>query len=96
MFYWLPVEELIQKNQQGYYNALSTADARADSSGFVEFMLELFVDALKQAGSTNDPLVEVNTLDVVDESKPALGILAGVGRSWPMYSRICPNSTVRF
>ena len=52
VFYWLPVEELIQKNQQGYYDALGTADKLADSAGLVEFMLRLFVDALEEAGST--------------------------------------------
>lgn len=52
VFFWLPVEELIQKNQQGYYDALSAADTQADSSGFVRFMLRLFVEALKEAGDS--------------------------------------------
>ncbi len=53
VFFWLPVEELIQKNQQGYYDVLGSADAQADSSGFVLFMLRLFVEALKEAGDGN-------------------------------------------
>lgn len=51
--FWLPVEELIQKNQQGYYDALSAADTQADSSGFARFMLRLFVEALKEAGDSS-------------------------------------------
>ena len=42
LFFWLPVEELIQARQQEYYDALGTADAQADSAGFVELMLKSF------------------------------------------------------
>lgn len=54
VFFWLPVEELIQENQQGYYDELGAADAQGDSSGFVRFMLRLFVEALREAGDTDD------------------------------------------
>ena len=30
MFFWLPVEELIQSRQKEYYDALGAADAQAD------------------------------------------------------------------
>lgn len=46
LFYWLPVEELIQSRQKGYYDALGAADREADSAGFVEFMLEIIRDSL--------------------------------------------------
>ena len=46
LFFWLPVEELIQARQQEYYDALGTADAQADSAGFVELMLEIIREAL--------------------------------------------------
>lgn len=88
VFYWLPVEELIQKNQQGYYDALGTADVRAESSGFVEFMLGLFVDALEEAGSASEPPVGVNALDVVEASRRAPDILAELGRSWPELAEV--------
>lgn len=47
LFYWLPVEELIKERQQEYYDALGTADAQGESTGFVEFMLRLFEDTLR-------------------------------------------------
>ena len=47
MFYWLPVEELIQSRQQDYHKALAAADAQADSAGFVELMLEIIRDSLQ-------------------------------------------------
>ncbi len=41
IFYYLPVEELIQKRQAEYYKALSNATAMTDSACFVEYMLEV-------------------------------------------------------
>jgi hypothetical protein len=88
VFYWLPVEELIQKNQQGYYDALGTADRRADSSGFVEFMLGLFVDALKEAGFASEPPAGVSASEDTKASKHAPDILAELGRSWPELAEV--------
>ena len=48
LFFWLPIEELIQSRQQEYYAALSTADKQSDSAGFVELMLEIIRDSLKE------------------------------------------------
>lgn len=48
LFFWLPIEELIQSRQKEYYNALSVADRQADSTGFVELMLEIIRDSLKE------------------------------------------------
>ena len=48
LFFWLPIEELIQSRQQEYYTALGAADRQADSSGFVELMLEIIRDSLKE------------------------------------------------
>ncbi|MGP1569648.1 MAG: Fic family protein, partial [Eubacteriales bacterium] len=46
LFFWLPIEELIQSGQQEYYDALATADRQADSTAFVELMLEIIRDSL--------------------------------------------------
>ena len=48
LFFWLPIEELIQSRQQEYYNALGVADKQADSAGFVELMLEIIRDSLME------------------------------------------------
>lgn len=48
LFFWLPIEELIQARQKEYYDALGAADAQADSAGFVELMLEIINDSLKE------------------------------------------------
>ncbi|MDO4719412.1 MAG: Fic family protein [Peptostreptococcaceae bacterium] len=48
MFFWLPVEDLIRVRQEQYYEALGVADRQSDSAVFVEFMLEIISDALKE------------------------------------------------
>ena len=52
IFFWLPVEELIQSRQKEYYDALGAADASGDSAGFVELMLEIIRDTLMELSST--------------------------------------------
>lgn len=48
IFYWLPVEELIRSRQQEYYDALGKSDRESDSSAFVELMLEIILDTLRE------------------------------------------------
>ena len=48
MFFWLPIEELIQSRQKEYYDALGIADIKADSSVFVELMMEIIRDSLNE------------------------------------------------
>lgn len=48
LFFWLPIEELIQSRQKEYYAALGLADRQADSAGFVELMLEIIRDSLEE------------------------------------------------
>lgn len=57
MFFWLPVEDLIRVRQEQYYEALGTADRQSDSAVFVEFILEIISDALK----------EMETIDLSDQ-----------------------------
>ncbi len=47
LFFWLPVEELIQARQRDYYDALGKADHAADSVVFVELMLEIICETLR-------------------------------------------------
>lgn len=48
VFYWLPVEELIQLRQKDYYDALAMSDKKVDAAYFVELILELIYEALKE------------------------------------------------
>ena len=48
IFYWLPIEELIRSRQKEYYEALGRSDKAGESSAFVEFMLKVILDTLKE------------------------------------------------
>ena len=47
LFYWLPIETLIRSRQDGYYDALGRSDREGDSSKFVEMMLSVIYDTLR-------------------------------------------------
>lgn len=46
IFAWLPIETMVYENQQRYYQMLSLADSQNDSTGFIEFMLEMILETL--------------------------------------------------
>lgn len=77
LFFWLPVEELIQARQREYYDALGTADVRADSTVFVELMLEIIRDSLREisvVGRSTDQDSDQET----DQDQPQIGRLLSV------------------
>ena len=70
LFFWLPVEELIQSRQKEYYDALAEADKQADSAGFVELMLEIIRDSLKEitvVGRSGDQVTDQVTDQDTDQ-----------------------------
>ena len=48
LFAWLPVETVVYKNQQDYYDALKISGETADSGVFIEFMLNAILQALEE------------------------------------------------
>ena len=54
LFYWLPVEELIRARQREYYDALGRADREADCAAFVELMMEIIRDSLRETETTEE------------------------------------------
>lgn len=47
LFFWIPIEELIRTRQEEYYDALGKSDLEGDSCAFVELMLDIIVQTLK-------------------------------------------------
>ena len=47
VFQYLPVENMVYANQQGYYQAIKLSTSRADSGIFIDFMLEEILLTLK-------------------------------------------------
>jgi Fic family protein len=46
---YLPVETVIKRRQQAYYEQLAAADAQTDCSGFIEFVLTAIEESLEEA-----------------------------------------------
>lgn len=90
IFYWLPIEELIRSRQQEYYDSLGKSDQESDSSTFVELMLEIILDTLRETtvvGNTDEAVKKTNPsvqklLDVLgDEELSAAQIMERLGLS---------------
>lgn len=61
VFAWIPVETLVYENQAEYYKVLQQADKAGDSTQFVEFMLIMIRNALKEISETsNEANVRIN------------------------------------
>ncbi len=76
VFAWIPVESLIKENQSEYYKALSASDTNADSTIFIEFMLELLLRSIEDIISAESRVnvkvnvkVSVNQQKILDEIK---------------------------
>ena len=55
LFFWLPIEELIQARQSDYYDTLGVSDSQGDSTSFVELMLEIIRDSLAELTPQDTP-----------------------------------------
>lgn len=87
IFFWLPIEELIRSRQEEYYQALGKSDELGETSPFVEFMMEVILDTLKETtvvGKTKkaeNPQVQ-KLLEVLDgEELSATEIMERLGLS---------------
>lgn len=50
---WVPVETLVKERQEEYYTVLGIADKNADSTCFIEFMLQALYDMLIQISQSD-------------------------------------------
>ena len=67
IFALLPVETLVHEHQEEYYDVLRRADRAGDSTEFVEFMLRMIRDALREVSEDRNRDVAVNV--VTNEDK---------------------------
>ena len=59
VFQYLPVENMVYSNQQGYYQAINLSTQKADSGIFIDFMLEEILSTLKQPLNSSNVGVSV-------------------------------------
>lgn len=70
LFYYLPVESIIRKKQQTYYEAISKSNLEGSSNVFIEFMLDAIIETM------NETLKQFNidTESLSVQAKKLLGI----------------------
>lgn len=78
LFFWLPVEDLIQSKQAEYYDALGKSDKAADSAVFVELMLEIIRDTLKDTTVVGRS-ADQDSAQVTDQDNTINRLLAVLG-----------------
>ena len=84
LFYSLPIENTIKNNQQAYYDALASADNKADSTTFIEFMLGIILTSINASDPASDPVSDpvAKLLSVMgDDYLSSAQIMAKVGLS---------------
>ena len=86
-FLWIPIETIIHERQNDYYKALNASNTDGESTIFVQFMLELIRDLLKEL-SYNGAMNKKKTLDEKlfdllkeDSNQTAAGLAEMVGVS---------------
>lgn len=68
IFEYLPIESSIKNHQQEYYDALEKSDKSGDSSSFVEFILEMILETLKEFLDSIRP-IKLTPKDRLEKSK---------------------------
>ncbi len=49
----IPIESMVRKHQEEYYNAISASTAKGDSGPFIEFMLSAILEAIEDSSIMN-------------------------------------------
>ncbi|MGT2637596.1 Fic family protein [Streptococcus ratti] len=60
IFEWLPIESVIYKYQQGYYDALTLSNRNNDSTVFIEFMLDAILETLQEYQTADTSSVSID------------------------------------
>lgn len=87
LFYWLPVEELIHSRQKEYYDAIGRSTEETDCAPFVELMLDIILDTLRNTdvvGTTDegpDPYVRMLLNVLKNEEFSSTELMSRLGLS---------------
>ena len=59
IFLNIPLESLIYQNQKSYYDALQASIDRSDSAPFIEFILQMILDAILSSDASAQDTAQV-------------------------------------
>ena len=74
----IPVESLIYQNQKAYYEALQASTDRTDSAPFIEFILQMILDAILSSNDTAQDSDHSTAQDSVQVSDQALRLISAM------------------
>ena len=75
IFFLLPIESLIKDEQERYYQMLEQADQAANSTVFIEFMLDIIDNVLTQTTSQAHQATDQVTDQATDQVKKLLAVM---------------------
>lgn len=76
LFYYLPIESIIKKKQQNYYDAISKSNQEGVSTKFIEFMLDAIIETMQETlmqsniGTSSLSTQAKRLLDVFEDGVP--------------------------
>ena len=79
IFYWLPIEDLIRTRQNEYYDALGKSDKNGDSSEFVQMMLNVIHDTLKDYEDNADQVIDQENDQVKIDNPNLIKLFGAIG-----------------
>ena len=80
IFAWLPVESMIHDRQDEYYRSFNAANAAADSTAFILFMLEAIRDTMLEANEGDPAAVRRKSAKTADRERIVMDHLNKAGR----------------
>ena len=74
-FAWLPIETLIQKKQQEYYEAINLFNNIGESTPFITFILEIIKETLEEVQKNDEKMTDIMADKMTDKEFERLKIL---------------------
>ncbi|MBF0989840.1 MAG: Fic family protein [Clostridiales bacterium] len=68
LFKYIPIESIIRSNQEKYYNVIQKYNLVGNSNKFIEFMLEVILDAVKEMVRTTQETTQEKILNLIRDN----------------------------
>lgn len=65
LFKYIPIESIIRKNQDKYYISIQKCNNAGNSNEFIEFMLEVILDAVNEMVKTTQETTQEKILNLI-------------------------------
>lgn len=68
LFKYIPIESIIRSNQEKYYDVIQKCNLVGNSNEFIEFMLEVILDAVKEMARTTQETTQEKILNLIRDN----------------------------